>query len=86
MIIREAKQLRDLERLFMHYAETRPHQVKRLGFDPTGRWAVGPTSEGRVRWLFEYAADLDAFFHHHRGFTLIKGTLRPLVTETRTFQ
>lgn len=86
MILRDASKLKEMERHYPWYVETRPHQVKRLGFEPRGGWAVGPTPERRVRWLFEDINDWHDFRVDHSSFILIAGTLGPLKTETRTFR
>lgn len=89
MIIRESSKLARLggpDGPLHWYCETRPHQVKRLGFEPEGQWAVGPTPERRVRWLFQLEADQCEFCRRHRGFLLIAGYLGPLQTETRRFK
>lgn len=86
MIIRDPAKLKELERVFPWYAETRPHQVKQMGFDPLGKWAVGPTPERRVRWLFESQEDQMTFSRKHRAFLLVGGYLGPLRTETRIFK
>lgn len=86
MIIRDAHQLKALVKVAPWYAETRPHQVKKLGFEPKGLWAVGPAEPRRVRWLFALEDDQKAFSRLHRGFLLVAGYLGPLVTETRNYQ
>jgi hypothetical protein len=86
MIVRDPARLKAMERFLYWYAETRPHQVKRLSFGPLGKWAVGPTEEGRVRWLFEDEWDYSRFCKAYRGHLLIAGYLGPLETETRVFK
>jgi hypothetical protein len=81
VIIREPDKLKSLERTLPWYAETRPHQVKRLGFVPVGLWAVGPAEQRRVRWLFQHEADMREFKRLHRGFLLVAGYLGPVVTD-----
>ncbi len=67
------------------YAETRPRAVVKPGSLP-GRWAAGPTPEGRVRWLFESERGLRSFRYQHGTKVLIAGYLGPLETEARAWR
>lgn len=86
MIIRDPVRLVGLIDTLPWYAETRPHQVKRLGFESAGVWAVGPTSEGRVRWLFEHQADMKEFKAQWSSYVLVAGYLGPLNLGNTTYK
>lgn len=86
MIIHDPSELVAKAKVWPWYVETRPQQVKRLGFDNVSDWGVGQTPEGRVRWLFKSMADWQRFKADHRAFVLIAGYLGPLQTENRTWE
>lgn len=85
MIIRDPIRLKAMERTLPWYAETRPHQVKQLGFEPVGLWAVGPAEQHRARWLFEREADMKEFKRLNLHFLLVAGYLGPVVTDHRIY-
>lgn len=86
MLVNSPAELKRLEGQLPWYCESRPKQIKRIGITPRSPWAVGPTPEGRVRWLFANRNDWHDFKMMHWRLILIAGNLGPLHTETRSFK
>ena len=84
MIIRDPATLSEKGKVWPWYVETRPQQIKQIGFEPVADWGVGQI-DGRVRWLFKNMADWQKFKAMHRAFVLVAGYLGPLSTENRTW-
>lgn len=78
MLANSPSELKRLEGQLPWYCESRPKQIKRIGITPRSPWAVGPTPEGRVRWLFEDINDWHDFRIEHSVLILIAGNLGPL--------